>query len=152
MGKEIELCSIDSVLHFYQGCEILVKDNEKWFKDIIHIVCYGNGDKKNETEIWGYQCESVPVKDVKLLLKRIEDMTEDEETEYFELCKSILHFKNKDESKGNVLTTADSGESFAWLIENRFDCFKLIDRAIAVDINNIPKNISKNIIETNVNE
>lgn len=145
-GKEIPLCTTHSVIHFYQGCDILVKDNDGWILDTLEVITYMTD---RSIEVWGKQVECVPLREVKLLLKRIEDMSEDEETDYFELCKQVLHLKNPDDEKENMLTTADSGESFAWLIENKFDCFRLIPRAIAFDLNNLPKKIKIIIDEAN---
>lgn len=138
MGKEIPLCDVSHVLHFYQGADVLIKEGRTWFLDVAHIISY---QTDGGIEVWGDNCECVTIKEFKFLLRKIENMTEDEEAEYYELCKKILHLKNPEDKKENILTTADSGESFAWLIQNRFDCFRLIERAIAFDKDNLPKNV-----------
>ena len=147
LGREIPLVSINQVLHFYQGCDIVVREDDGWQLDTLEIASYLDDGR---VEVWGKDHEAVPIKDIKLLLRNIEDMRENEEDEYYELCKQVLHLKNPNDEKENILTTADSGESFAWLIENRFDCFRLIPRALALDINNLPS--SKSMRIKNVDE
>lgn len=117
-----------------------------WYKDVVNVV----SDTSEGWEIWGDHHECAPIRKCRLLLKRMEDMNEEEETKYFELCKDILHLKDPNDEKENKLTTADSPESFMWLIQNRFDIFRLIERHLAFNVNKIPTHARNKIREVEV--
>jgi len=118
----IDTVNFADVIHFYKGCQIVVKGwmKEKEFTDTLNIIC----DMPDGTiEVWGNECECIPLDKVKLVLRNCNDITDSEYTEYRSLCKRELE-KNKS-GLYKILTTVDTPKSFAWLIKNRFDIFNL---------------------------
>lgn len=124
------MIKFSDIVHFYQGCKFIIKEPDgSDFTDTLNIVSVWDD---GHIEVWGNECECVPLEDIKLVLRSDDDMTEDEETEYYELCKKILHKKNPEDEKENMLSTVDSPESFAYMIMKRFDVYKLKDKGYAV--------------------
>lgn len=107
------------IIHFYQGCEMMVYNSDGTsFKDILNIVSKYDDDDFFRVEVWGNDCECVLLEDVKLILRDIETMTDDEKKKYSSLCFA----------DGSMPTA----ESFAYLINSRFDIFYLKNKGHAI--------------------
>lgn len=80
-------------------------------------------------------------------LRSVGYMSEQEEAEYYSLCKVVLSAtresaKWKDlKNWKQVKKYVDTPRSFAWLIKNGFDAFDLIENGLALDISKLPKRL-----------
>ena len=73
------------------------------------------------------------IEDVKLYLRPMSSMTEDEKEEYEKLCILIPTQFDSDLQKYDYYTT-DSMESFDWLLKNHFDVRDLIEKGLAIAV------------------
>lgn len=115
---------------------------------VFDDVGFISGDTENK-EYW----EIEPFQEGYTLqpyLRCVGYMSDQEETEYYELCKIMLSatresMKYKDLKNWKVVKKyADTADSFAWLIRNGFDAFDLIENGLALNILKLPNNLRQN--------
>lgn len=116
------------ILSLYLGCYAM-HGNQK-----IHV----SGVNINSEFIQNIICEeTIPIKDIKLILRPLSSMTEEEKKEYRKVssaCKTdnilpeikVSHILQEHQSERGVKTTI-------WLLSKGFDLFNLIESNLALD-------------------
>lgn len=115
--KKIEDC-----LHYYLGQKVLI--NNRKLENVIDTLTYINhlGDCGGNEYEW-------LAKDCQLILRKLEDMTEEEEEEY---TKTVDEWNFG--FKRNMLGAATSTH---FLLSRGFDLFKLIESGLSIDSNSL---------------
>lgn len=119
---------LSDYIHYYIGCRCL----NTWFA-IEHKLCDSDWRLRayDSAAVKPYMLENnhnvTWTDSIKPILRRLEDMTEEEDKIYHSLC-GIANF-NAD----SVNITHDTPESFHYLLKQGFDLFSLIQNNLAVD-------------------
>lgn len=70
---------------------------------------------------------------IKLILRRLSDITKDEEAEY----EKLLY--RRTDGVHSVIIRTETPESYHYLLKKHFDIFELIDAGLALDSKTLPK-------------
>lgn len=84
---------LKDVIHYYLGAEFIVEYEEGIFKDKVNIISGDIG--QDDIEVWGDETEAFPLSKIKLILRDISDMTEEEHVKYYSLCKNVIYENSK---------------------------------------------------------
>lgn len=130
--------NIKDYLHFYLGCECIDEDGRIGrfsgfdicvddYSIVMITVKYSD-----DTEDWSVLNDNEDCDRIKLLLRRLSSMTEEEKTTVYKLLYGEDAYEairlNFALTLGNL-----NPEAFRYLLRNGFDLFDLIDSRLAVD-------------------
>lgn len=126
MNKDIK-----DYLHLYLGCKVLLPDGSKDILDYVEIdqdiFWYSKGTDHDDKPV------SPCIEDIKLILRPLSDMTEEELQE----CGNMIYDFSDDPELNNHqwkdFEIGSAPEQFHWLLSKHFDLFGLIDAGLAID-------------------
>lgn len=104
---------LKDVLHLYIGCQI----KEMKLDVIITLTIF------TPKTLYKFKNNTF-----KLILRRFDDMTEEEKVEY-----KSLQYSQRATPVHQIYVNTDSSQSFAWLLKNGFDIYNLILSGDAID-------------------
>lgn len=124
---------IEDYLHLYLGCECDIDEGE--FPATTLPLC---GVTESRAIIGRHALKLVELKDVRLKLRPLSSMTEDEKIKWSEETEPEIK-KQSDAYKLRWfwIQFANDGkytpEQFTWLLSKHFDLFNLIEAGLAID-------------------
>lgn len=133
---------IEDYIHLYIGCDVMVTHNAditpKKAKLIgAYIDEWKNGQYHPTVQVdFGRPTQRLYylLSQVKLLLRPLSSMTEEEERHMISTQDDV-----KLDGYPEILLKADSGETFRWMLSKGFDLFDLIESGLALDSTKIEK-------------
>lgn len=144
---------LKDIIHFYYGCRASFDNKQGTINGIYHLASnkrpqvrfvYNTGTYNRWVDVW--------VSDIKLLLRPLSSMTEEEakdfilithavnreQIRYAEARKNQLEFRI-DDTYGEIQWSQLSSLEFVYLIQSGYDMFQFISRGLAIDITKLNK-------------